>query len=675
MLSINQIPEIHKKNINLIKSIYHRFPHFTEEELDSIILEVLQKLNESSPNNVSNNITKVLIKETKRLLQEPESRYRIVNYYFNRIYKDKPEDYIKYFIELERILSKYEFIISPDLVDELINNNHSFNIALNYIERRFHKPITNGEIDMIFENNTLIMCIIEYCMLNHIEIKEKQDYDQDYVYSDSVKQYLKEIGQYRRLTAEEEQELAHRYKNGDEYAREDFINCNLRLVVSIAKRYLNRGFPLQDLIQEGNCGLMVAVNKFDPDKGFRFSTSATNWIRQAITRMIAEKARVIRYPSHIYYRVSEYKRVVNKLYSIKGEKPTFEEIGKEMGLTIKQVEELYKIQYEVVSSNLELGEDGDTELEDIIVDEESQSTEDLAFKSLISESVKELFKEAKLTEREIKVVILRFGFKDGRIFTLEEIGKMYGVTRERIRQIEAKVLKKLGRLNTAKEMVSNEEPKIESTPKPTPKPIQQTSIYTGYPYRRKEPTRPEKRVITKETPKQQPVATPAPVLPKPLPRNVILLPEPSKVNEPTKPTETAKTPKLVSKPVIITPKKDEAIELYITDQFGRRVLTLVGKDRVEKLAAIEPLKSLSRTLKITEIYILILKIGLLDGLCLTDKEIQLSYGWPTIYIRRCLYSILSKYEMYPLAFDKCNINIELIRQATEEKPQQLSLKQ
>ncbi len=289
---------------------------------------------------------------------------------------------------------------------------------------------------------------------NHIDvISENEEGDEDpsttsnelltkdLTINDPVRMYLKEIGQIKLLTTEEELELADRIAQGDEEAKATLAEANLRLVVSIAKRYVGRGMLFLDLIQEGNIGLMKAVEKFDVTKGYKFSTYATWWIRQAITRAIADQARTIRVPVHMVETINKLARVERQLTLELNREPTEEELAKKMGTSVDKIRDIYKISQEPVSLEIPIGEEDDSHLGDFIPDETNMSPEDFAVNELLKDEISEVL--LTLTEREEKVIRLRFGLEDGRPRTLEEVGQLFGVTRERIRQIEAKALRKL----------------------------------------------------------------------------------------------------------------------------------------------------------------------------------------------------------------------------------------
>ena len=267
---------------------------------------------------------------------------------------------------------------------------------------------------------------------------------------DPVKMFLKEIGKIRLLTFEEESILAERMLNGDKEAKRQLIESNLRLVVSIAKKYIGRGMNLLDLIQEGNLGLIKAVDKFDQTKGFKFSTYATWWIRQAITRAIADQARTIRIPVHMVETINKLIKTSRHLLQSFGREPTPEEIANELEMPVEKVREILKIAQEPISLETPVGEEDESNLGNFIPDEDAPSPSEQAADTLLREHIEEVMET--LTQREAKVLKLRFGLEDGRMRTLEEVGKEFDVTRERIRQIEAKALRKLRHPSRSKKL-------------------------------------------------------------------------------------------------------------------------------------------------------------------------------------------------------------------------------
>lgn len=272
-------------------------------------------------------------------------------------------------------------------------------------------------------------------------IVEDLTMSKDIKINDPVRMYLKEIGRINLLTTDEEFEYAKLAEQGDEYAKKMLAESNLRLVVSIAKRYVGRGMLFLDLIQEGNIGLMKAVEKFDVSKGYKFSTYATWWIRQAITRAIADQARTIRVPVHMVETINKLARVQRQLTLELNREPSEEELAKKMGISVEKIHEIYKISQEPVSLETPIGEEDDSHLGDFVPDEHNMSPEEFATNEMLKDEIADVL--LTLTEREEKVIRLRFGLEDGKSRTLEEVGQMFGVTRERIRQIEAKALRKL----------------------------------------------------------------------------------------------------------------------------------------------------------------------------------------------------------------------------------------
>ncbi|KAF5072984.1 RNA polymerase sigma factor RpoD [Acetobacterium wieringae] len=332
-------------------------------------------------------------------------------------------------------------------------NNHDFEEILDKAD------LDPEEIDSIYlylqkEGIEIAFTDLELEALEAAELEEENQKELELADSvsvnDPVRLYLKEIGKVPLLTGDEEMELARRMEAGDEMAKKELAEANLRLVVSIAKRYVGRGMSFLDLIQEGNLGLIKAVEKFDYTKGFKFSTYATWWIRQAITRAIADQARTIRIPVHMVETINKLIRVSRQLLQEYGREPTPAEIGKEMGFSEEKVREIQKIAQDPVSLETPIGEEEDSHLGDFIPDEEAPAPAEAASYALLKEQLIEVLNT--LTEREEKVLRLRFGLDDGRARTLEEVGKEFNVTRERIRQIEAKALRKLRHPSRSKKL-------------------------------------------------------------------------------------------------------------------------------------------------------------------------------------------------------------------------------
>ena len=328
------------------------------------------------------------------------------------------------FITYEEIAEELKGLdVSSDLLDELYNafmENDISVISETDLDDDSGEEDTGGNLEDILKDNTIA---------------------KELTINDPVRMYLKEIGKISLLSLDEETELSKRIAEGDETAKNRLAESNLRLVVSIAKRYVGRGMLFLDLIQEGNIGLMKAVEKFDAEKGYKFSTYATWWIRQAITRAIADQARTIRVPVHMVETINKLSRYQRQLTLELNREPTDEELAKKMGMSPDKVREVIKIAQDPVSLDTPIGEEEDSHLGDFVPDESNMSPEDFTIHEMLKEEIGDVL--LTLTEREEQVLRLRFGLDDGSPKTLEEVGQMFGVTRERIRQIEAKALRKL----------------------------------------------------------------------------------------------------------------------------------------------------------------------------------------------------------------------------------------
>ena len=361
----------------------------------------------------------------------------------NLILKGKKEGMIRD-TELNAILEKMQ--LSPEKIEEIYDRFESMNIQI---------VTTELEIDDSMEilGDGLGDGLDDGLDLRNVEEEElidPVDLAAEYSLDDPVRMYLKEIGQVRLLSAEEEVELAKRVSEGDQDAKNKLTEANLRLVVSIAKKYSGRGLHILDLIQEGNTGLIRAVDKFDWTKGNKFSTYATWWIRQAITRAIADQARTIRLPVHMVEVINKATRCNRKLVQELGREPTMEEIAAELGLPVEKIIEANRTAADTLSLDTPVGDEEDTSIGSFVEDERTPGPADATSNALLAEALKEIL--GTLTEREADVLRMRFGMYDGRTHTLEEVGQIFGVTRERIRQIENKAIRKLRHPSRAKKI-------------------------------------------------------------------------------------------------------------------------------------------------------------------------------------------------------------------------------
>ena len=330
--------------------------------------------------------------------------------------------------------------LSPEKIEEIYDRFEALSI-----------PLVTAELDLP-DDDALAMDDgdIDLTGLEEEELVDPVDLAAEYSLDDPVRMYLKEIGQIKLLSAEEEVELAKRVAEGDQEAKNKLTEANLRLVVSIAKKYSGRGLHILDLIQEGNTGLIRAVDKFDWTKGNKFSTYATWWIRQAITRAIADQARTIRVPVHMVEVINKATRCNRKLVQELGREPTVEEIAKELGLPVEKIIEANRTAADTLSLDTPVGDEEDTSIGSFVEDERTPGPADATSNALLAEALKEILDT--LTEREADVLRMRFGMYDGRTHTLEEVGQIFGVTRERIRQIENKAIRKLRHPSRAKKI-------------------------------------------------------------------------------------------------------------------------------------------------------------------------------------------------------------------------------
>lgn len=329
--------------------------------------------------------------------------------------------------------------LSPEKIEEIYDRFEALSI-----------PLVTAELDLSDDALGMDDGDIDLSGLEEEELVDPVDLAAEYSLDDPVRMYLKEIGQVKLLSAEEEVELAKRVSEGDQEAKNKLTEANLRLVVSIAKKYSGRGLHILDLIQEGNTGLIRAVDKFDWTKGNKFSTYATWWIRQAITRAIADQARTIRVPVHMVEVINKATRCNRKLVQELGREPTVEEIAKELNLPVEKIIEANRTAADTLSLDTPVGDEEDTSIGSFVEDERTPGPADATSNALLAEALKEILDT--LTEREADVLRMRFGMYDGRTHTLEEVGQIFGVTRERIRQIENKAIRKLRHPSRAKKI-------------------------------------------------------------------------------------------------------------------------------------------------------------------------------------------------------------------------------
>ena len=448
-----------------IKSVFEKYKYaeLTQEEKELIIEQTTIKVKKTY--NEKNEIKDFYIEELEKEIKSTIDQLLIgqkreipvlAKHIENILSNSKSKDSLTVIKNLTTLLNKYSFVIEPESFLELLGNSEYLEQELDEFVNKYKINITNGNIEELLKNNKAQEIIETYCMLKDIDTnleleEEKQENPTSENVEDDIKIYLKEIGKIKLLTEEEEKNLAYRIREGDKEARKILANSNLRLVVNIAKRYVGRGVEFLDLIQDGNMGLMKAIEKYDVTKGFRFTTYATWWIKQSITRGIADKSRNVRLPVHLHEKVNKVKLAYNTLSNELGRAPTEEEMAEKTKFPLEVVKELLQYQQGTVSLQTVIGEDDDSELGDFIQSDDLSPEEEYEKLSL-SDEIQKAFEKAKLSPREIKVITLRVGLNDNRARTLEEVGKELKVTRERVRQIEAKVLRKLRNPRIARQL-------------------------------------------------------------------------------------------------------------------------------------------------------------------------------------------------------------------------------
>lgn len=390
--------------------------------------------------------------ETKNVNKDFDKSFVVINNLIDKEFKESKSynDSIENLKTIEKIFKKLNYIPNPDIIMKLIDENLLLSETIKIIVNNDLDIITKGETNKIFDNDTIILIIESYCMMNNIKIQESEEDNKEFEENiinyegetiDIVKLYLNEISRRKLLTLDEEIKLTKRIKDGDEEARKIFIESNLRLVVSVARKHLNQGLSFLDLIQEGNIGLMKAVDKFDSSKGYRFSTYATWWIRQGITRAISNKSRNVRIPVYLHRRINKFNKVAKELEMKYGREAKIEEIANELKISVKYAQEIYQYKNDSISINLLVGDDKDNELGNII-SSKNIGPDEQAMTDLMKFQVKQLLEKCNLKPIEKEVILLRFGFNNTPM-TLGEIGNIYNISRQRVNQIEASALMKL----------------------------------------------------------------------------------------------------------------------------------------------------------------------------------------------------------------------------------------
>ena len=458
--SIKILPpeKILEKILPLLENTYQKFTllEINEEEFQILVTKQIIESKTTYQEDIPylKFITKKLLLIFNKLIKENLAKQpiTIINNYLNKILKEKTfsNKELSLLNHLTNFLEKYDYIPPPDVIIEIIETNTDIEENLEAITTKYKEQITSKNLKKVTTNEIIISIIEIYCMLNHINLKEENletsnlkeiENEKETESIDSIKLYFKEIGKIPLLTKEEELQLAYEIQKGNVKAKEKFIESNLRLVANIAKKYTNRGLAFMDLIQEGNIGLIKAVEKFDVNKGYKFSTYATWWIRQAITYAITNQVRAIRIPVHTVETINKLSKYQGQLALELNREPTLEEIAKEMNLSLKKIKELKELQNDVISINqlVNSTENEGKELEDFISSKEL-STEEIATKNIMQTEIKKLLENCSLTKQEIEVLELRFKDKP---LTFREIGKQLNLSLTKVYRIEKTALNKI----------------------------------------------------------------------------------------------------------------------------------------------------------------------------------------------------------------------------------------
>ena len=458
-----------KKTIDKYKKNYD-YIGFSDEEFNSYIVDILDKSYSKYNSNLdisfeeyfkkkfSDNINSYL----RRKLDNGDISI-ICSYIDKNIKNDKSINPLSELKKVGNFFSSINYAFDIELCVDVLNNNQNINSLVKRIIDKNINFIKFNDFEKFCDDVTSISFIEAYCMINDIEIEEKEERkesikvtDDDFFDSDGLKMYIFEINKIPLLSVDQERILTRRVKDGNKKAKDKLIESNLRLVIKIASRYTGSSMTFNDLIQEGNIGLMKAADRFDPDKGFKFSTYAIWWIRQSIVRALADKNKVVRIPNHMYEKIGKYKKARTKLYEKYLREPTIDELAKELRFSPRSVMNIQRAMNDVISLNIHIGDEEDVELENFISVNsayQEKSPEEKVIDSTMREDLRTFIKNSNLNLREQKVLMYRYGLYDGELWTLDKIGKVFDVSRERIRQIEKRALKKIRKNEKIKDFV------------------------------------------------------------------------------------------------------------------------------------------------------------------------------------------------------------------------------
>lgn len=435
-------------------TLKYKFMGFTNEQITKMVDLLLKQKKYNDYELLKNDLINEIHMIIKNTLAKDELVYPLINNYINDCFSKTTnyQEIINSFSDFSAFLEDLNYFPDPYIINDLINNNSMFNSKLELIVNHDKKPISLYPLDDLYKNNVLYMSVDTYCTINSIKIYDEDNNNNNIMVGveDSIKLYLKEISSYPLLSYEQTQELFKNLNTNPEN-RKILIEHNLRLSVKMAKRYSKSSSEFLDLIQDGNIGLMNAIDRFDVSRGTKFSTYAMYWIRQSIVRSLADKSRIIRIPVYLNDKSRKVSETEYILSSKLGRKPTIDEIANELGCKSSEVNKLYYYSQDMVSLNSPVGEDNDVELSELIPSNDLTPEEEYMKKDL-SDSVHKLLGDSNLTSREIEIILYRFGFYNNNPLTLAQVGQKFNITRERVRQIEDKALRKLKTSSEAKQL-------------------------------------------------------------------------------------------------------------------------------------------------------------------------------------------------------------------------------